>query len=126
MLDNPQKTPGGRQFSQNQFYASEYSLGKTWSTRYRVTFPGGKEDEVEENFRVVAREGITVPAGTFHAFRIEPTGHGIRDPVTRKSSYRVAPGTIARPIARELISKNARWRFLKTDRTELVPFAPGR
>ena len=126
LLGNPQKTPDGHRYSQNQFYASEYSLGKTWRTRYRVTFPGGKEDEVEENFRVVAREGITVPAGTFYAFRIEATGHRIRDPVALERSYWVAPGTITRTIAHELTSKNARGRFLTTDRTELVSFTPGR
>lgn len=126
MLGNPQKAPDVRRFGQNQFYASEYSLGKTWSTRYRVTFPGGKEDEVEENFRVVAREEITVPAGSFDAFRVESTGHRIRDPVTLKRTYWVAPGMIARFIAHEVTAKNTRGQFLTTDRTELVSFTPGR
>lgn len=126
LLGNPQKTPDGRRYSQNQFYASEYQLGKTWSTRYRVTLRGGKEDEAEENFRVVAREQITVPAGTFDAFRVESTGHRIRDPVTVKRTYWVAPGKFARSIAHELTSKNTRGQFLTTDRTELVSFVPGK
>ena len=126
LLGNPQKNPDGRRNSQNQFYASGYSLGKTWNTRYRVTFPSGKEDEVEENFRVVAREEITVPAGTFDAFRVESTGHRIRDPVTVKRAYRVAPGTIARFIAHEVTARNALGQLLTTDRTEVVSFTPGR
>lgn len=125
MLGNPQKNTDGRRYSQNQFYASEYSLGKTWNTRYRVTFPGGKEDEVEETFRVVAKEKITVPAGTFNAFRVESAGHRIRDPVILKRAYWIAPGTIARFIAHEVTAKNARGQFLTTDRTELVSFMPG-
>ncbi len=125
LLGNPQKNPDGRRNSGNQFYASEYSLGKTWSTRYRVTFPGGKEDEVEENFRVVAREKITVPAGTFDAFRVESTGHRIRDPVTVKRTYWVAPEKIARFIAQHVTAKWRRDRFLTTDRTELVSFTTG-
>jgi hypothetical protein len=126
LLGNPQKTPDGRRYSQNQFYASEYSLGKTWNTRYRVALRSGKEDEIEENFRVVAREEITVPAGTFDAFRVESTGHRIRDPVTVKRTYWVAPGTIARFIAHDVTAKNTRGQFLTTDHTELVSFTPGR
>ncbi len=126
LLGNPLKNPDGRRYSENQFYASEYSLGRTWNTRYRVALPSGKEDEVEENFRVVARDEITVPAGTFDAFRVESTGHRIRDPVTLKRTYWVAPGTIARFIAHEVTAKNARGRFLTTDRTELVSFVPGK
>ncbi len=126
LLGNPLKNSDGRRYSENQFYASEYSIGKAWNTRYRVTFPGGKEDEAEENFRVVAREEITVPGGTFDAFRVESTGHRIRDPVTLKRTYWVAPGMIARFIAHEVTAKNTRGRFLTTDRTELVSFAPGK
>ncbi len=126
LLGNPQKTPDGRRLSGNQFYASEYSLGKTWNTRYRVALPSGKEDEVEETFRVVAREEIAVPAGTFDTFRIESTGHRIRDPVTVKRTYWVAPEKIARFIAQHVTAKWGRDRFLTTDRTELVSFTPGR
>ena len=126
LLGNPQNTPDGRRLSGNQFYASEYSLGKTWNTRYRVTFPGGKEDEVEETFRVVAKEKIMVPAGTFDAFRVESTGHRIRDPVTVKRTYWVAPEKIARFIAQHVTAKWGRDRFLTTDHTELVSFTPGR
>lgn len=125
MLGNPQKNTDGRRYSQNQFYASEYSLGKTWNTHYRVILPGGKEDEVEETFRIVAKEKIMVPAGTFNAFRVESAGHRIRDPVTLKRAYWIAPGTIARFIAHEVTAKNARGQFLTTDRTELVSFMPG-
>ena len=126
LLGNPQKTPDGRRFSQNQFYASEYSLGKTWNTRYRVALRSGKEDEIEENFRVVAREEITGPAGTFDAFRVESTGYRIRDPVTVKRTYWVAPEKIARFIAQHVTAKWGRDRFLTTDRTELVSFVPGK
>ena len=126
LLGNPQKNPDGRRITQNQIYASEYSLGEAWYTRYRVTFPSGKEDEVEENFRVVAREAITVPAGTYDAFRVESTGHRIRDPVTLKRAYWVAPGTIARFIAHEVTAKNRGGQLLTTDRTELVSFLPGK
>lgn len=61
LLGNPLQNPDGRRYSENQFYTSEYSLGKVWNTRYRVALPGGKEDEVEDSFRAVAREAITVP-----------------------------------------------------------------
>jgi hypothetical protein len=67
-----------------------------------------------------------VPAGTYDAFRVESTGHRIRDPVTLKRAYWVAPGTITRFIAHEVTARNARGQFLTTDRTELVSFLPGK
>jgi hypothetical protein len=69
---------------------------------------------------------FAVPAGTFHTFRIESTGHRIRDPVTVKRTYWVAPEKIARFIAQHVTAKWGRDRFLTTDRTELVSFTPGR
>lgn len=124
LLGNPQRTHDGRRISQSQSYISEYSLGKTWRTRYRITSRGGQEDEFEEEFRVVAREEIVVPAGTFHAFRVNSFGHRTRGSDTLKRSYWVAPEKTASIIAHELIRRNSRGQYLTTDRTELVSFTP--
>ena len=48
----------------------EYSVGKRWSDRFVLTF-NGTRSPVESERVIVTRERITVPAGTFNAFRIQ-------------------------------------------------------
>ena len=49
-------------------------MEKKWSTRFKVNNPNGLTAENEIEFKVVAREQITVPAGSFDAFRVEGEG----------------------------------------------------
>jgi hypothetical protein len=74
LLGNPIQTPFGV-FEGQQIYPPEYSVGKRWVTSYRVTTPTGHVGHGRAEFRVVARETIKVPAGSFDAFRIEGEGH---------------------------------------------------
>lgn len=52
----------------------EYAVGKHWTTRFITTFPDGGTGDANFTLKVATRENITVPAGTFNAFRIEGSG----------------------------------------------------
>jgi hypothetical protein len=50
-------------------------VGKTWTTKHTVTvYPTGQKLPFENTWNVEAFEKVTVPAGTFSAFRVVRTG----------------------------------------------------
>jgi uncharacterized caspase-like protein len=51
--------------------AGEYQVGKRWTTRSILTPRGQRPMWVELKGRIVARETITVPAGTFDTYKME-------------------------------------------------------
>ena len=51
--------------------SGDYQVGRKWFTRSILTTRDGAAQWVELNARVVAREKVTVPAGTFDAYRLE-------------------------------------------------------
>ena len=79
-------------------------MGKQWVTQFRITTRKGKSGLNEMELRIVAREKITVPAGTFNAFRIE--GRGVfeidegKAQVTNLTKW-MAPDQVRRAIAIE-------------------------
>jgi hypothetical protein len=84
-------------------YPSELQVGKQWSTRYRRSRPGDVADW-EVAFRIIRRERVTVPAGTFEAFRIEGRGFSM----TRRFEFEwlmwVVPG-LNFVVKREVFSR---------------------
>jgi hypothetical protein len=109
---------GGAEFSPSQIFVYEYRLGKHWATRFHVIRPqegrggGGRkngkrqmdrEDDIEIEFRVVGKESITVPAGTFDAFRVEGNGFAVRSAIVQNYNYWVAPDRVRRVLAIERI-----------------------
>ena len=87
-----------------QFYVSEYSIGKKWATRYRGTnIEGTNILSYEHEFKVVAKEQKTVPAGTFDTYRVE--GSGWSSSSSRfQWKYWIAPDIVRKPIAMERIA----------------------
>jgi uncharacterized caspase-like protein len=74
LLGNQVRFLDGREVTARQDQPLEYSVGKSWSTRYDISRAGKLLGSVAMQFRVVGREAITVPAGTFYCFRIEASG----------------------------------------------------
>ena len=74
-------------------------------------------------FKVVARESVTVPAGTFDAFKIEGRGYTDRGD-SFQVTYWIAPEKVRSFVAYEEVrSGSGRGRKLKvTNRVELVSF----
>jgi hypothetical protein len=121
LLGNTLKDPRGRTFIGNQIFVAEYSVGRKWTTVYRGTRRDDQEDEWELDFKVVARENITVPAGTFDTFKVEGSGFA-RDKGTHfQITYWVAPDRVRSYIAYEMTANGrGKKRFKRTDRTELA------
>jgi uncharacterized caspase-like protein len=74
LLGNPTLRADGRKLVGAQLLPTEYVVGKTWVTRFHGTGVGGAAAYTEQRLRIVARERITVPAGTFVCYRIEAEG----------------------------------------------------
>ena len=74
LLGNITRFGDGRRATRNQTQPVEYAVGRQWVSRYVITNAGGTEFQTELRFRIVGREKITVPAGTFECFRIEGKG----------------------------------------------------
>ena len=123
LFGNQIKAPNGNVFTGAQFFIPEYALGKKWSTRYKITYREGQTGEFEVELKVVARETITVPAGTFDAFRVEGEGWGKGfGNVNVKYKYWIAPG-IRRPVASEDYRRLATGKVNANERRELTAYS---
>jgi uncharacterized caspase-like protein len=122
LLGNDIKLPNGRLLSPSQYFPAEYAVGKKWSTRYRWRRGSGDgvEDVIEMDLKIVGREEITVPAGTFNAFKIEGRGFVIGAGTQQIFNFWVDP-EMRRPIVLEFLARRGS-RFVGTDRHELVSF----
>lgn len=121
LLGNLIKRPDGASFGPSQMFISEYHLGKKWSTRYAINFAKGGQDTIEIDLKVVARETITVPAGTFDCFRIEGSGWVLGISQQTDWKFWVAPDKVNRFIAMEAWWR-MRGRIVRSDRQELESY----
>jgi hypothetical protein len=128
LLGNFLRSAVGAVWSPNQTVPTEFTVGRRWKTRFRVIPPKGGDTIVDLEARIADRETITVPAGTFNAFRIEvngwQTGSGpfgaINYPWDWKSWY--APGQVRQPVASEIWVWHGRGNILRAERNELTEF----
>jgi uncharacterized caspase-like protein len=124
LLGNNRRFPDGRRLSPNQTYPLEFTVGKRWQSRWITSNPKRGEIPNERHFHIAARENITVPAGTFNAFRIEATG-GAAVPVVGNMSisarYWFAPDAVRGLVAGEFLQKGTRG-IGQAFRVELLSF----
>jgi len=77
-MGNSLQSGDGYRYTDNQNMPAEFQIGRRWTTRYRAIPPGVPAERIrgtsETEYRIVARERITVPAGEFDCFRIEGRG----------------------------------------------------
>ena len=121
-LGNVRKHPNGFMATGSQIFLAEYSVGKRWTTTYSGIRRDGKPDEWTTNYRVVGKETITVPAGTFDTFRIEGEGFTRGSGNLYNHKYWIAPGIVRRPIAQETINRQRNGSFMDNDRVEMVSY----
>ena len=128
LLGNQVRFRDGREVTPRQDQPLEYAIGKKWSTRFESSRGGKLIGSVMLHFRVVARETITVPAGTFDCFRIEASGvnrlPGRPDFETSAVRWE-APGRVRMAVAKEEVRRRVVMGHVKTlyaDRIELVSF----
>lgn len=121
LLGNLIRNPRGQTFVNNQVFVDEYRVGRKWTTIFRGTRRDYQEDEWTMDMKVVTRESVTVPAGTFQCFRVEGRGT-MRDRGARvEINYWIAPERVRPFIAYEHITAKGLRRGAN-ERWELVAF----
>lgn len=121
LLGNPLRNARGQSFVERQIFIAEYSVGKRWKTVYEGIGRGGKANEWSIDLKVVRRESISVPAGTFEAFKVEGTGTN-RQSNHYEITYWVAPDKVRACLVYENIKRGRRGRIQEATRTELADF----
>jgi hypothetical protein len=131
LLGNTVRNNGRNQnirFSGAQFFLPEYSVGKRWSARYQRTAADWPARDVSYDLKVVTREQIMVPAGTFDAYKIEGTGWTQSDDgnvgISLQTRYWIAPG-VRRFVAVENLHRDSYRRIRASERVELVSYVQG-
>jgi hypothetical protein len=121
-LGNPRRVRGAR-LSGAQVFPAEFQVGRQWSTRYEGDNPQVGRISFELSMRIAAREKVTVPAGTFDAFRIDGEGvrYGGKMPHRIRSKVWIAPEKVRRFVLREEGRTAGRFTEM-AERQELVAF----
>ena len=127
LLGNLLRHRDGRRLTANQSYPLEFSVGKRWSSGWFVTTVAGVRFRNESEFRIASRERLTVPAGTFDAFRLEQRGvvtGGPMGPIEVIATYWLDPERLRSYAAYTDIRKWERWQNTTgvAERYELVSF----
>jgi hypothetical protein len=128
LLGNTLRSPNGAIWAPNQTVPTEFAVGRRWSTRFRIIPPQGGDTVVDLTLRVADRERITVPAGTFNAFRIEARGYQIgqsgQDSINVAWDWKTwyAPDAVRRPILAEWFNRAGGGKILRAERFELMEY----
>ncbi len=101
LLGNVLRSGDGRRFTPRQQLPLEYAVGRQWHSRFMNVTRESDAGVVDLDLKIVSRESITVPAGTFNAYRIEASGLAVfKDRVTESRITRwMAPDQVRRNIA---------------------------
>jgi uncharacterized caspase-like protein len=108
-----------------QYYVSEYSVGKKWTTRFEGIGFNDEKLSYEYDFKVVAKEEKTVPAGTFDAYKVEGLGYSSAN-ATLHYVYWIAPDRVRKPVAIERLNRNRSGRVYVSEGDELVSYTQNR
>jgi hypothetical protein len=105
-----------------QYFVTEYSVGKRWTTQYRFVTTKGVVNNAEIHFKVLARENVTVPAGTFEAFKVQGEGYNLGSGTRIDYTYWVAPARVRHYLIMIFQERSRSGGYTRTDREELVAF----
>lgn len=108
LMGNTKTSSDGYRYTDNQNVPVEFYVGKKWKTRFLAYPPYVRphlRSESEMEYKIVGRETVTVPAGTFDCFRIEGNGVSVSPKgghmeVQRRVWY--APEKVRRFVANEV------------------------
>jgi len=123
-LGNPTRVSGARNIVGNQQFPADFQLGKTWATRFSGDNAHIGRFTIELTMRITARERVTVPAGTFDAFRVEGQGvrYGGQNPQQIRSKAWFAPEHCRRFVLRDERRTGGRGSVAMAERLELLSF----
>ena len=94
----------------------EFQVGKSWSGRSTQHAMDGQVFELQQTAKIVGRETITVPAGTFQTYVIETVAYFSGR--TQRIKLWMDP-RYGFPIKKEEVVRT-QWRIVRSDRTELA------
>ena len=120
-MGNTLVNPRGGFNTPRQFYPAELFVGKKWISIFKQSRPGGINYTFKYALKVVARERITVPAGTFDTFKIEARGFNMQLNARLERNIWVAPG-VSGDIVHETFVRLRNGDIEQNDRQELVSF----
>ena len=119
LMGNPLKV-GDREFDvPRQQNPAELQVGKKWTATFIQSMKGSGANSISIDFHIARREMVTVPAGTFDAFRVEGRGWS----ATRGTQIEFRQWLVPRlnfPVKREVVSRARDGRFIETETHELV------
>jgi len=123
LIGNPVQLADGTRYTDAQHQIADYSLGKRWTARHRLTRPSGATFDSQIDYRVVGKENVTLPAGTFEAFRIEGIGwsQGEKYGVNVYNLFWISP-EVRRIVAHETKQRFANGKIVKHERYELTGY----
>ena len=119
LMGNPIKV-GDREFdAPRQQTPAEFQVGKKWTAVFTETRAGQAPNNISITFQILRREKVSVPAGTFEAFRIE--GRGWSATLGNQIEFRqwLVPG-LNFMVKREVVVRTPAGKFGMTERHELV------
>ncbi len=98
----------------------EFQLGKKWSGRSTQTGTDGKIYDLQFDTKVVGREAVTVPAGTFQTYKLVRTLYvsGGGRPLTLTLTFWVDPRYGVHVKSEEIGRSNG--QLMRSDRRELI------
>ena len=105
LFGNNVRAPDGTRWTPYQFFINDYALGKRWPAQFIVTQPDGSKANVRFEWRVAARERITLPAGTFDSYRIEARGVVLASGAQLERTAWVAPERMRGFLAMENVGR---------------------
>jgi uncharacterized caspase-like protein len=112
----------GSSSTPRQFYPAEVMVGKRWRTQFVQKRANGYQFTFRYDLKVVGKERITVPAGTFDTYKIEARGFNMERGASLERNIWITPGVNA-DIAHETIVRLRGGQIEQYDRQELVRFA---
>jgi uncharacterized caspase-like protein len=120
-MGNIVANPRGGLSTPRQFYPAELFVGKHWRTMFKQSRASGAIYTFQYDLKVVGRETITVPAGTFDTFKIEARGYNMQLGARLERNIWVAPG-VSGDIAHETLVRLRNGSVEQNDRQELVSY----
>jgi hypothetical protein len=122
LLANTKRAGDDGVFTANQQNPAEFFIGKRWRTRFTLDDARGQA-RFDVSYRITRKERVVVPAGEFHAFRVEGNGTLSRNRVIQVVQRAwFAPERCRRAVARDEIRIGGRGYEARAERFELAEF----
>lgn len=121
LMGNTMRNRRGEFDTVRQFYPANLFVGKQWRTHFKQSRPNGTVYTFRYDLKVVGKERVTVPAGTFDTYKIEARGFNMELGASLERNIWVAPGVSA-DIVHETLVRLRNGRIDQHDRQELVRF----